>query len=286
MKVSSSCKSGWTKINAGVPQGTLLGPLAFLLHINSLHTQCNDVKYVDDTTVWERCSSDGSGSRLQAAADEVVAWTNANHMSLNVDKTKEMLLSTAREDHPIPALTLLGQPVERVENFKLLGVTINNGLSWNDHIDDIIIKASKRLYLLCLLKRAGLHSSDLLAIYTVMIRSVLEYGCEVWHPGLTKKLSKELEHIQKRVMRIVFPHHSYEDSLKSTGLPDLHSRREDICRTFFKKISCSESILHKYLPPKPSSHYNFREKKQFSLPLVRTNRLKNSPIFYGVFNFQ
>ena len=286
VKMSSSIQSEWSAVSAGVPQGTLLGPIAFLLHINSLQTSCRNVKYVDDTTVWESCASDGCDSRLQSAANEVVQWTRENHMQLNVDKTKEMVICMAKQGHCLPSLSLLDQPVGRVDTFKILGITVNNKLTWTDHIKNITKKAAKRLYLLCLLKRAGLSSVELQNIYTAMIRSVLEYGCEIWHPGLTKELGDELEHIQKRALRIAYPHLSYRESLSVSGLPDLRIRRENICRKFFQKVSHSSHILFKHLPKGKDCDYNLRRKKTFKLPAVKTERLKRSPIFYGVFNYQ
>ena len=209
VQISSCVQSHWSTVRAGVPQGTLLGPIAFLLHINSLRSSCRAVKYVDDTTVWEACACDGSDTTLQAAADEVLGWTVANNMQLNVDKTKELILCTATSGHTLPPLSLQGQPVGRVNCFKILGITVNDKLTWKDHITNIVLKASKRLYLLCMLKRAGLSSNELLTIYTAMIRSVLEYGCEIWHPGLTKESGDELEHVQKRALRIALPNLSY-----------------------------------------------------------------------------
>ena len=74
----------------GVPQGTLLGPVTFLLHINDLNTVCNSVKYVDDTTIWEACSPDLSNSKIQIASNQVSSWCENNNMKINVEKTKEM----------------------------------------------------------------------------------------------------------------------------------------------------------------------------------------------------
>ena len=206
-------------------------------------------------------------------------------MSLNVDKTKEMVICNTKNGHQLPVLTLSDQPVERVDSFKLLGVCISDNLSWKDHVAKTVKKASKRLYFLCVLKRAGLEPSELLKVYVAMIRSVLEYGCEIWHPGLTKQSKDELEHVQERALRIAFPNLSYIDALSVWGLSDLVTRRESLCKSFHTKIIDNNHVLHKYLPEKKSCEYNLRSFPHFHLPKVKTDRAKNSPIFYGLFHF-
>ena len=84
--------SEWADVKAGVPQGTLLGPICFLVHIDDFKTCINDCKYVDDSTLWERCSFDGSDSDLQQAADEADQWCDTNKMQINYTKTKEMVI--------------------------------------------------------------------------------------------------------------------------------------------------------------------------------------------------
>ena len=90
--------SDWCTINAGVPQGTLFGPVGFVIHINDLQTCLPTFKYVDDCTLWEVCSANATDSLLQHAATEAVQWSNDNLMSVNCDKTKELLVSFARSD--------------------------------------------------------------------------------------------------------------------------------------------------------------------------------------------
>jgi hypothetical protein len=277
--------SEWTDINAGVPQGTLLGPSTFLLHINDLQTECHAVKYVDDTTIWETCDKRGQNSRIQNAANQTYEWCQSNNMKINTDKTKEMLINFSKKPFPINSITMNENEIERVRKSKLLGIIINDTLTWGDHIDYICGKAAKRLYFLRLLKRANIPPMDIIHVYYSTIRSLLEYACEVWHPGITKQQSEKLELIQKRALKIAFPNLSYNDILKQTKAHTLHDRRDDRCRTFFNAILNKKHRLHNLLPPKNNMQH-LRSKRQYTLPKVKTERLKRSPIFYGVFNYQ
>ena len=71
----------------------------------------------------------------------------------------------------------------------MLGVTISNNLTWSKHVDNIVSKAGKRVYMLYQLKRAGISQLDLVKIYVLVIRPVLEYACPVWSTNLPKYLS-------------------------------------------------------------------------------------------------
>ena len=84
--------------------------------------------------------------------------------------------------------------VETVEYAKLLGVTLSNDLTWNRHVDCIVKKAAKRVYICYLyqLKRAGISQLDLVRVYTRVVRPVLEYACPVWHTNLSKYLSESI----------------------------------------------------------------------------------------------
>jgi hypothetical protein len=277
--------SEWENVNAGVPQGTLLGPSAFLLHINNFKTVCNSVKYVDDTTIWESCRRDGGDSKLQYAANQSIGWCTTNNMKINTDKTKEMLIDFSKTKHDINSIMLNNDKLERVKNSKLLGVIINDKLTWCDHVKYICRKASKRIYFLRLLKRADISPSDIVHVFCSIIRSLLEYACEVWSPGLTKEQSNQIELIQKRALNIVYPDTTYEQALTMCKLTTLKFRRQERCKKFFSDICKPNHRLHDLLPPKTTVSH-LRKTRTFHLPKVRTNRLKNSPIFYGVFNFQ
>ena len=280
-----STKSCMAHLKAGVPQGTLLGPVAFIYHINDLSTVCNTVKYVDDTTVWESCDTCGSNSKIQTAANQAGMWSNKNNMQLNIDKTKEMTVYFGHKPLQINPVTLDGQVVDSVQEFKLLGVLINDKLNWKNHLDYVCSKASSRMYLLILLKRAGRPPEDIVRVYTSIVRSVLEYASEVWHPALTKEQTHAIEHLQQRALSIAYPDMNYEDALKITQLDRLSERRKKSCARLFCNMKKSSHKLNYLLPPLRDD-LRLRKVKKYELPKVRTERLKRSPINYLLFNCQ
>ena len=172
-----------------------------------------------------------------------------------------------------------------VSLFKLLGVHVNDKLTWDDHVAVICKRASQRLYFITLLKRAGVQHQDLIAIYCSLVRSILEYAAVVWHPGLTEEQSKMIEHIQKRAPGIVFQESSYETALQRAGLQRPSCRREELCKNFFSELKQQNHVLHHLLPPRRPK-MNLRHQREFETPKMRTFRLKKSPIFYGLFKFQ
>ena len=113
---------------------------------------------------------------------------------------------------------------------------IRDDFKWNDHISNVTSKAVKRLYLLSQLKRAGICASDLVLFYCSTIRSVLEYACQVFHSSLPYYLSEQLEHIQKRALRIIFPYASYNSAHKEAGIPSLYDRQASLSSDLFNDI--------------------------------------------------
>jgi len=127
-------------------------------------------------------------------------------MQLNASKTKEMILGPLAKFNPTLLSATVGT-IDRVTSFKLdsvVGVHIDSTLSWATGVNNIIKKATSRLYFLRQLKRAGLSTSQLLHYHTAVIRPVLEYCVPVWHYALTKTQTDHLEAIQKRAIQIIF----------------------------------------------------------------------------------
>ena len=198
--------------NGGVPQGTLSAPKNFLVQINDLQTPCPMFKYVDDSTVFDVCNN-SSVPMLQESADVITDWSRNNDMRINATNTEEIVICFCRNDNhvaSIPRIVIDNNDIERVTQAKVLGVTLSSDLTWNAHVDTIVSKARKRVFTIYQLKRAGIRQCDLLRVYVSIIRPVLEYTCLVWHTSLPMYLSDNIETIQKRCLRTIFPGHSYD----------------------------------------------------------------------------
>ena len=158
-------------------------------------------------------------------------------------------------------LLIDGHPIETVHSHKVLGLTIQNNLKWDEHIYEIVSKASKRLHILRVLRRSGIPPADLLTVYIALIRSILEYSCEVWHSSISCYLSDKLEKIQKRALRIT----------------KLETRREDLCLKTLTKITRG-GPLTQYVTQTRSNEHNYfiRSLNNLSTYKCRTDRFKNS----------
>ena len=117
--------------------------------------------------------------------------------------------------------------------FKLLGVWITADLTWNLHVEKINSKASKRLYVLRLLRRTGLNQSYLCTVYCSSVRPTLEYACLVRQTSLPNYLADVNETAQKRALVIIFPGLSDAESLTKIGLNSLSTRRDNLWKIFF-----------------------------------------------------
>lgn len=276
-------RSSWKSINAGVPQGTKLGPLFFLVMVNDLTTTFPMYKFVDDCTVSEVVSmTTGGTSTLQQDIDDVTRWTSDNNMKLNAMKTKEFIVTFTKSQPSLQPLLINNQPLELVHTIKLLGVHLSNNLKWDIHIEHVCSKASKRLYALRILRRSGVPSNDLRSVYCSFIRPVLEYACPVWHSSLTSKLDDEVEKIQRRAVRIICPRLSYADGLVELKLPTLFGRRETLCKSFYLKVLHTSSNLNALMPEPAQRHHNLRKPRKFRLFKCRTKRFQDSFLPYCV----
>ena len=253
--------------------------------VNDLQCDLPSVKYVDDTTIYEVLKA-GELSKMQEAANSCHQWAIKNKMQINTTKTKEILIDFTKKKRDLPPLSINNTQIERVSSQKLLGIQISHDLSWKEHVNQIVCKASKRIYQIVMLKRANVQIDDLVRIYTTIIRPILEYACQVWHTRLTIEQSYQIEQVQKRVLRIFFHNIPYEEALKLSGLLTLKERREYMCKKLFEQMKSPKHKLNCLLPPIRNNEYNTRSKRKFDIIKTRTKRFSDSFVpFYVNTNF-
>ena len=134
-------------------------------------------------------------------------------------------------------------------------------------------------------KKADVEPCSLVKLYTACIKSVLKYSCQVFHTSLPQYLSDEVERIQKRALKTIFPDLNYKEATAKAKLGTLFERRETLCQMPFNQIETTyvnkRHKLWNLLPAKRGPrNRERRHKRVYSLSLIKTNRLKNSFIMH------
>ena len=236
--------SDYVPLNGGVPQGTKLGPIGFQILINDAASLANSRcwKYVDDLTFAENFTcSDYSSSSLQADLDDFTKWSKDNLLRLNPAKCQALQIYFGKSQLS-SNLKIGSDPLSHVTEAKVLGVYLQNDLKWDTQINNMIMKANRRLFMLRTLKRFGFDKDELCVVYSGYVRPILEYAAVVWHSSISAKQINDIESMQKRACRIILgnSYNSYCEALEICKFQSLSERREDHCRKFAVGISNNE----------------------------------------------
>ena len=171
--------------------------------------------------------------KTQDHLNSIAEWTSQNMMQLNEQKTNYMVFSGSQTE-VATRLTVNSKTIDRIEEVKLVGVWIDTWLDWEKNTRELCRKAYARMTMITKLKYAGVGKEDLLNIYTLYIRSLLEYCSVVWHSTITAEQNNKLESVQKLCLKIIFgpAYEGYESALQCCGLDSLRYRREQKCLQF------------------------------------------------------
>ena len=137
----NNCQSKFLTINCGVPQGSILGPLLFIIYMNDLHLAtniCHPIIYADDSTLTITLQSTGdliSEEAINKELHNVHDWLKLNKLSLNASKTKGMIFHTSQRNISYPKLYMQNTQIEFVKHFNLLGVVLDENISWREHLN-------------------------------------------------------------------------------------------------------------------------------------------------------
>jgi len=224
--------SEWTNVTSGVPQGSVLGPILFVIYINDMpDALINTVKlYADDSKILADIGAKGEQDRhgaLQADLDQATSWARDWLMQLNFEKCKVMHFGhgNPKKDYHLVDNEGVVHTLEKTVAERDLGVIISSDLKQHRQVDKA---ASKGFAVLGQLRKAFVHRGTevLKKLYTTYVRPHLEYAVAVWHPYLKQDI-KELERVQRRATRQIqcLRGLSYEDRCEKLNLQKLDQRR-------------------------------------------------------------
>ena len=274
-----------TNITTGVPQGSILGPLLFIIYMNDIHEASKNfhaILYADDTSLYSSLGSfnvnlngknyDKStlSIKINNELSNIQQWLNINKLSLNVNKTKYMIFHNYQRDinSYTPDVRINNQPIERVTEFNFLGLTIDEHLNWKAHILKISNKIAKSIGIINRLKRY-LPLSILRTLYNALVLPYFQFSILNWGFKANKVVR-----LQKRAIRVI-TNSKYnthvEPLLKKLNLLKISDIfRNSLLKLYYKYKSGNlpHYVMHMFSAEPNDHNYNTRSNTTLNHPVT------------------
>ena len=277
-------RSDWVEVTSGVPQGSLLGPLLFLIYINDIR-ECflysKILLYADDMKIYARVSSHDDCSLIQEDLNRLTEYCRDNKLLLNIKKCISITFSRKRQNIVVN-YKLNDVDLVRNTTVKDLGVTLDTKLTFETHIDQITSKALRMLGFVIRTCKEFHNPHTLKSLYYSYVRSHLEYASQVWNPQY-KKYVMRLERIQNKFLRYLnfktnTPFISHTETSAQHGIESLSWRRACADQMLLYKITlgvveCSDllALIPLHVPSRLT-----RLSHSFGVPSNKTSYAKNN----------
>ena len=222
--VLNGSMSDWSSVYSGVPQGSVLGPVLFLIYVNDIDSciSSNLLKFADDTKLYRVIENIDDVKSLQLDLDELVKWAEMWQMSFNTDKCKVMHIGKHNEK---AKYMIDGIVMKDIHQEKDLGVIVQSNLKVDAHCAKVVNTANR---ILGMISRTFTSRSRviILQLYRSLVRPHLDYCAQAWRPHLKKDILA-IEKVQRRATRMIddIGKLEYEDRLLQLGLTTLETRR-------------------------------------------------------------
>ena len=202
-------------------------------------------------------------------------------MKVNGKKTKLMIVNFTRNYQLSTRIYLEGELLEIVSETMLLGCVITSDLKFHRNTEHMVKKAYARMSLLHKLFTFKVSTDDLVNIYILYIRSLVEQNVAVWSSTITQEEIEDIERVQKVALRIILKesYATYDSALGHLGLETLHTRRRGLCLRFAKRCLKNEKTASMF-PTNPGYNLRVRDSEMYQVKFANNNRLRDSSIPY------
>ena len=283
-------QSNSTNVGVGVPQGSVLGPLLFILHINDMQsaTNMNVLNFADDTLLYMHFKhTNHIEDTVNAELEKINKWMQTNKLKINVSKTKFMLFSSNHHYSNIKLTIGTSLELEQVKEYKYLGLIIDSKLTWKSHVQYLRNKLSRNLGVL-FKSRHYLNKKSLQLLFNSLFSSHISYGILCWGRCGKTTLDPLIRIVNKAIRCINFL--KYTDTVKKyyfteqfLPIPDIFNI--ELAKFMFKyNKGLLPQIFNSYFERADTVHTHFTRLSKDNYFLPRTNKTTglNSLGFLGV----
>ena len=258
--------STWSNVKSGVPQGSVLGPVLFLIYINDIVEVIRNGNirlYADDCKLFFTCDSNAGHLALQADLDSIMQWVSRNQLEMACHKCEVLHLgkNNPRQNYHIGEVNL-----KSAEKIKILGVVVTLSLNFTTHITEIVQRAATRSRMI----NRVFHCRDpsfKIKLFITYVRPILEYASEVWSPILKKDINL-LESVQRRFTKVLLYDYdlTYEERLVNLNIETLEIRRS------FKDLIFCYKVLNNVLDIESDKLFTLTPHGRLTIPKSNSNR--------------
>ena len=191
-------------LNTGAPQGCVLSPTLYTMYTNDFKVASSDtkmLKFADDTAIQGLMSTSDDSYFMEIA--KFVQWCKVNFLILNVLKTKEIIIDFRILKDVLPPVTIENQIVEIVQNYKYLGLIIDEKLNWRDNSKILLSRLNQRLYFLRRLRSFNFSTQSLKMFYMSIIESIVCFGISCWGSSICMEDKHRIEGIIRKASKII-----------------------------------------------------------------------------------